>query len=113
MKKLILLALSIFGFYLSAYAQRTCGTELNIDQIKKNEPERYKHIMEMEKFISEHTSNENQRIIDPNGTIIIPVVVHILHDGSAIGTQFNPAMLTVQTQINVLKLLNTNTTNIS
>ncbi|WP_338790249.1 zinc metalloprotease [Bernardetia sp. MNP-M8] len=85
-----------------SFSQRTCGTELDLEQIRKNEPERFRHIMEIEKFISEHIPNENQRIIDPNGTIIIPVVVHILHDGSTVGSKFNPAMLTVQTQINVL-----------
>ena len=48
------------------------------------------------------TSNSQQRIIDPNGKIIIPVVVHVLHGGAAVGTFDNISNAQVFSQIDVL-----------
>jgi hypothetical protein len=48
-------------------------------------------------------SSANQRLVDPNGVITIPVVVHIIHrNGEAIGTGANLSDAQIQSQITVL-----------
>ena len=49
------------------------------------------------------SSNSTQRLVDPNGNITIPIVVHIIHGvGQAIGTGTNLSDAQVQSQIDVL-----------
>ena len=99
----------ISGFAINA--QEKCGTTFNLEKIRTEDPERYKRFIELERFtqsyikaIKEKKREETGRIIDPNGTIIIPVVVHVLHKGEIEGVGFNISMARIQEQINVLNL---------
>jgi hypothetical protein len=59
----------------------------------------------MEQFILNYKnllSSTNGRLINPNSLITIPVVVHILHGGEAIGVGRNISVAQVQSQIAVL-----------
>ncbi|PIY07669.1 MAG: hypothetical protein COZ18_16215 [Flexibacter sp. CG_4_10_14_3_um_filter_32_15] len=47
-------------------------------------------------------TNNNERVVDPNGTIIIPVVFHLLYDGNEPPLFLNPTDARVQTQIAIL-----------
>lgn len=45
-----------------------------------NDPARYQRFMNLETFTANYVSNQNgvhQRLINPNGVIVIPVVVHL------------------------------------
>ncbi|PIY07671.1 MAG: hypothetical protein COZ18_16225 [Flexibacter sp. CG_4_10_14_3_um_filter_32_15] len=84
-------------------AQQNCGSELNIEELQKSDPKRYEQIMQFNKFVEQYSSNtnSNERVIDPNGTIIIPVVFHLLYDGND-PLLLNPSDARVQTQIAIL-----------
>jgi hypothetical protein len=47
-------------------------------------------------------TNTNQRLINNNGIITIPVIVHVLHCGEAIGAGRNISVAQIQSQIDVL-----------
>lgn len=91
MKTLSLLLLYVLLATI-AYAQsdNICGSHLNLSSISKSDPAFYKRVIAFE----EHTKNfirasnttgtpENSRLISSDKTIIIPVVVHILYNGTA------------------------------
>jgi hypothetical protein len=85
-------------------AQKSCGSELDVEELQKSDPKRYERIMQFNKLVEEYSSNtkSNERIIDPNGTIIIPVVFHLLYDGGQPPLFLNPTDARVQTQIDIL-----------
>ncbi len=83
-------------------AQRTCGIDTNLEEFQKSNPKEYKRIMELELTKSKEGAAIQQRIIDSNGKIIIPVVVHVLHGNSPIGANQNISNAQVLSQIDVL-----------
>ena len=101
MKQILFSILLFYIFSVSAFAQKNCGSELDVESLQKTDPKRYERIMEFNKFVEQKMSNSNERIIDPNGTIIIPVVFHLLHDGQP-QPFLNPTDARVQSQITIL-----------
>lgn len=89
---------------MTSHSQRVCHSIVNLSLIQQQDPTRYTRIMNYENFISTTTNqnNTNQRLINNNGIITIPVVVHILHRGTAIGTQLNISEAQIQSQLDVL-----------
>lgn len=90
-----------------SYSQSQCGSEINLSAMQANEPDRYQRYMDLKNFTldyvaSQGQNNTNSRLINPNGLIIIPVVVHVLHNGEAIGGGFNISQAQIQSQIDVL-----------
>jgi hypothetical protein len=70
--------------------------------MQTQDPARYQRFMNLENFTANYIANQNnpnQRLIDPNGIIIIPVVVHVLHRGEAEGTGRNISFAQIQSQI--------------
>lgn len=91
-----------FGFHFS-YAQRTCGSVLNIDSIKKHDPASYQRILQIEKHLERYNEMLSEEISRSTPAIIrIPVVVHVLHNGEPIGTGLNISMAQIESQIDVL-----------
>ncbi len=82
-----------------------CSTSADLDWLQANSPDRYQRFADLETFTNNFINNQSQtsgRLINGNGLIVIPVVVHILHNGEPEGTGFNISMSTIQSQINVL-----------
>jgi predicted RND superfamily exporter protein len=52
---LVLLILLLFPLF-ETVAQRTCGSELNMEAILQNDPERYKRLMQMEQNIADFST---------------------------------------------------------
>lgn len=68
-------------------------------------PARYQRFMNLETFTTNYINNQsgaNFRLADPNGLIVIPVVVHVLHRNEAVGTGLNISLAQIQSQIDVL-----------
>ena len=76
MKKIILTMITSL-FCINIYSQRTCGSELNMEQIRRTEPLKYQRIMNWENQIKLHSRSV------PSSTILIPVVVHVVYNNSA------------------------------
>lgn len=113
---LLFFAALTFGLH-SSYAQRTCGSVLNLDSIEKHDPTRYQRILQIEKHIERYNEILSEEEINRSTPAIIriPVVVHILHNGESIGTGSNISMAQIESQIDVLnedfRRLNTDATN--
>ncbi len=109
MKKILCLYAIIFLMTpLKSQAQiRTCGSFTNLQLLKQSNPKEYQNIINLESFIQSYilsANNENNltRLIAPNSTITVPIVVHVLHRGEAIGAGRNISDLQIQSQIDVL-----------
>jgi hypothetical protein len=89
-------------------AQRTCGSEHDLEELKRNNPKAYQEYLKIQKHTDAYikkmkSGNSAFRLIDENGTIIIPVVVHIIHrPGEAVGAGSNLSVAQIQSQIDVL-----------
>ena len=71
-------------------------------------------LIDLRNFIANYVPAPG-RLIDNNGLIIIPVVVHILHPNEPLGVGFNISLLRIQNQLDVvnkdLRRLNSDRTN--
>lgn len=88
-------------------SQIKCASELNLSLIQQNNSGRYQRILALEQFTQNYINSVNNgsntaRLITPNATIIIPVVVHVLHRGEVVGVGRNISDAQVQSQIAVL-----------
>ena len=82
--------------------------------LQANAPDRYQRFIDLRNFIANYVPAPG-RLIDNNGLIIIPVVVHILHPNEPLGVGFNISLLRIQNQLDVvnkdLRRLNSDRTN--
>jgi Pregnancy-associated plasma protein-A/Secretion system C-terminal sorting domain len=100
----ILFSILLFSVLASAQS-RNCPTTVNLNSMKSQDPARYQRYMDLENFTSRFASgigNAGERLSDLNGVITIPVVVHVLHQGEAVGTGRNISVAQIQSQIDVL-----------
>ncbi len=85
--------------------EERCNTTADYSWLQVNAPSRYQRFSDLENFTTNYINNQGQssnRLINGNGIIVIPVVVHVLHRGEAEGTGYNISMSTIQSQIDVL-----------
>lgn len=90
---LLLLALT---FTTSLSAQRNCGAMEHLEMEMQNDPKRALKLQQIEEQTRNFIQNTNARAV--NGTITIPVVVHVVYNTSA----ENISDAQVQSQIDVL-----------
>lgn len=101
--KRFLLFISFFLISYASFAQRTCGSIINLDSIEKHDPTSYKRILQIEKHLERYNEMLSEEISRSVPAIIrIPVVVHVLHSGEPIGTDLNISMAQIESQIDVL-----------
>lgn len=106
--KNILLSLLILLFFKSSFSQTTtCASEIDMSLIQQVNPARYQRILALEQHTqnyinSVNNGNNTARLINPNATIVIPVVVHVLHRGEPIGIGRNITDAQIISQIDVL-----------
>ncbi|HVT63416.1 MAG TPA: hypothetical protein VHD33_08030, partial [Legionellaceae bacterium] len=105
MKKFYLLLLlpSLFFTPSASKAQIRCASTFNPTTIKSLNPSRYSRYIQLENFTQNYiTALKSGKLINDNSKIIIPVVVHVLHNGEAIGVGNNISDAQIQSQITVL-----------
>jgi hypothetical protein len=91
---------------------------LDLNSMQIQNPARYQRFVYLESFTTNYINNQSgasYRLADPNGIIIIPVVVHVLNRNETEGTGLNISLAQIQSQIDVLnedfRRLNANRTN--
>ncbi|TAD83440.1 MAG: T9SS C-terminal target domain-containing protein [Bacteroidetes bacterium] len=97
------LALFLIGFTQTglAQAQSRCGFDkLNADLLQ-NSPEYAANMEQLEKSVAEYIK-KNGTIIKKNAVTYIPVVVHVMHTGGAVGTIYNPTDAVITNTITYL-----------
>ena len=72
----IIILLFICGTYLFPQEFIKCGSSRNLDEIRKNDPELYEKIMELEKFTQNYINSLGRK--SQEQIITIPVVVHVV-----------------------------------
>ena len=95
-EKLMALSIALFSIFTSDGQERTCGTEIDLAWLQTNAPDRYQRIIDLENFTANYIANQRSnsaRLINGNGLIIIPVVVHVLHRGEPEGSWFNISLI--------------------
>ncbi|MBO9561969.1 MAG: T9SS type A sorting domain-containing protein [Niastella sp.] len=114
MRKTISILSLVFFFLLYAhfsFGQKGCGSVFDAEQVRLTDKSRYQRFLELEqrteayKKVQRGGANsgiEQGRLINANSLIIIPVVVHVLHHGEAVGTGLNISVAQIQSQIDVL-----------
>ncbi len=107
MKRYFLCLLGLLQFLsIVSKAQNQCGSTFNPLVIQNLDPDRYNRYVQLEQtianYIASTNGNSNERLISQTSTIIIPVVVHVLHNGEPIGIGNNISDAQVQSQIDVL-----------
>lgn len=86
---------------IETYAQdSTCPTRVNLVWMQANDQARYQRFQALEDFTANYINSG--RLINNNGIIVIPVVVHVLHRGEPEGTGYNISMAIIQAQIDLL-----------
>ena len=75
---------------------RKCGSGINLDAVRSN-PTLLQRFNTMEQKVQQYKSaygganNPNARLIDPNGVIVIPIVVHIIYAYGSLWNITSPA----------------------
>lgn len=98
--------ISVFAFVfllfniLSVNAQRACGSALDLNALQTYNPSLYQlYLNENQAIQNAINSPESLLMLE---TVVIPVVVHILHNGEAVGSGRNLSFAQIQSQILVL-----------
>lgn len=94
---LLLISITLISNSL-VLAQRTCGFEGQPDKLKEIYPQYEWDFEKVNQEVEEFLSRGNN--LRTEATVYtIPVVVHIIHTGGAVGTQYNPSDAEVQAAI--------------
>ena len=98
--------LTLLLCFNATLSSQDCGTVFDLKKLKRDNPVQYQEFLRIEKLTEAYrikmAGNPNARLIDENGTITIPVVFHVLHNGGAIGTGNNTSDARLFDQIAVL-----------
>src|SRR5690606_9885160 len=102
---LMLIAVSVFGS--QANAQMRCGFDIIHEQQLKNNPKLRQSLAEADRIWAQYATAQQQAAarltIEGTDTVYeIPVVIHVLHTGGAIGTSYNPSDATLEAWIDYL-----------
>jgi hypothetical protein len=89
MQNNIITVLIILFFCQYATAQFNCGSDVIMQQMMQDSAFRNSKNSLENSILLQNKLSANQRIIDPNELLTLPVVVHILHKGEALGTGTN------------------------
>ena len=90
-----------------AFAQQRCGTVEHENRLRERNPKR-ESIQQFEQWMDQKISRQKstpfgaQQAQQTQSTYTIPVVVHIVHNGEAIGTGLNISDAQIQSQLVVL-----------
>lgn len=101
MKKNLLFSLAILGLSgtLSAQSEKKCASHVLHQEYLQQHPEAVVFREKLEQF-TQASQNSNKRI---TGTVYtIPVVIHVIHNGEAVGTGQNISDAQIMSQIDVL-----------
>jgi len=77
------------------HSQRHCGSQMNLSELQQTDHERYQRIMSLENITETNLRGSDKSI--PSGTIIIPVVVHIVYNNNT--QNISDAQINAQIQV--------------
>ena len=107
LRLLFLSFISIFFVAQTAFSQPICGFDLKHQQLMREDPVYKKNVLQndanIRKYILAHKKQLEMRVDGTTAALYtIPVVVHVVHTGGAIGTIYNPTDAQITGAINYL-----------
>jgi len=107
LRLLFLSFISIFLLAQTVFSQPICGFDLRHQQLMREDPVYRKNVSQndanIRKYILAHKKQLEMRVDGTTAALYtIPVVVHIVHTGGAIGTIYNPTDAQITGAINYL-----------
>jgi hypothetical protein len=104
MKKSYLLIILLLNMIGSVTAQKNCGFDEVHKKLMQTDFNYAKNIEKTNKYLADYVLKHsvNNQAKSPNQIYTIPVVVHVLHTGEAVGTQNNPSDATIVNAIDYL-----------
>jgi hypothetical protein len=104
MKVRIFLAFLLLGWAAFAFGQGRCGFDIIHQKRMNTDPVFRADIEAQQAWIRQYVrSHKNEMLNMPSAALYtIPVVVHIVHTGDAIGTTYNPTDAQIQSAVNYL-----------
>ena len=82
-----------------AFAQPRCGFETRMEELRKENPFIDRQINQQ---VQEYISTQNKQANPQSTLYYVPVVVHVIHTGGAIGSIYNPTDATLTSAIDYL-----------
>lgn len=90
MRKILLLLITGISFSLAVSSQPLCGFDTKMNELKKSNPEYAAQFEKTEQYIRNYIASHPENLRKPKVEYTIPVVVHVMHTGGAIGSIYNP-----------------------
>jgi hypothetical protein len=103
-RKITLLLIACVGMFGAANAQK-CGFDERNQQMLATNPAYAQQVAQMDAALAAYIQNNSNNLIvnTPNGPVYeVPVVLHVMHTGGAIGTNYNPSDAQLIGMINYL-----------
>jgi len=100
--KYLLFALCVIPLNLSAQKQPVRCFTMEADSIMHSEHPRLESLDDFEHQLQKHIQSAHKNHRFQGDVYLIPVVVHVVHNGESIGTGRNISMAQIQSQIDVL-----------
>ncbi|HQE11681.1 MAG TPA: M43 family zinc metalloprotease [Flavipsychrobacter sp.] len=108
LKRIYILVFSFFWGLSVSYGQ-TCGFDATYQQAIQNDPVFAQQVQQMRSkisnFLQSHSANNSNSLIvnTTNGPVYeIPVVIHVIHTGGPVGSNYNPSTTQLTNMINYL-----------
>ena len=87
---------------LLAQQKLSCGFDAAHQKEMKTNPVYRKVVLEHERFAKEYIQQHDARGMSGQQVIVMPVVIHIVHTGDILGSNYNPTDVQIQNVINYL-----------
>ncbi len=91
MRKFLIFLIFSLSFTISASAQMLCSFDTKMEELKTQNPEFALQMEQTEQYIRNFVATNPQIARKPMTTYTIPVVVHVMHTGGAVGSVYNPS----------------------
>lgn len=79
-----------FCFSIAASSQPLCGFDTKMKELKSSDPDYARQLEKTEEYIRNFIASHPENARKPKTVYTIPVVVHVMHTGGAVGTIYNP-----------------------
>ncbi|MDQ6482590.1 M43 family zinc metalloprotease [Dyadobacter sp. LHD-138] len=104
----LMVFLASFTAFAQNQAGEICASSIDYEKLRKHNPTLYNYLKEVDRKAEEYSLQQNRNQVSPKsipntGTIVtIPVIVHVIHNGEAVGVGRNISDAQIQSQIDVL-----------
>ena len=95
-----LFSLLLIGLSIKAQQIEICGTDQKHQLLLQNDPEYAQRIQENEMRINQYL--KSNKVSKSTGVVQIPLVIHVIHTGQAVGVGANISMAQINTAIDTL-----------